>query len=115
MCPQLKRAPVPRSLERFFCASSAQVHPGHSANYSLDCSLIEARPPLRRPKCGAFDFMVPLPTDRAGMARPVMGEGVMQPLPLRLASERLLRLSFRLKTFAWESEFDEPWLRAHSR
>ena len=75
---------------------------------------MEARPPLLRPKCGAFDFVVQLPTERAGMVQPTMAQGVLQPLPLHLAAERLLRLSFRLKTFTWESEFDEPWLRAPS-
>lgn len=105
--------------------ASAPAHPGHSANYSDGCQLIDYRPPTRRPKCGAFELLTAhwphrlrrLASRVAGRVRPMVASlaaGAVAPLsPLRLqASGRRLRLSYRLKTFAWEEEYDRPWLSA---
>ena len=103
------------------------VHPGHSANYSQDCTLTERRPPLRRSKCGAFTF--DSDPSSPGRLRPVLlmepndaspgaaTVGVAAEVPSTAArwpqtAAPLVRLSFRLKTFTWEPEFDVPWLRA---
>eukprot|EP00965_Chrysotila_dentata_P061779 2046132-Pleurochrysis_carterae.AAC.1 len=105
-----------------------QAHPGHSANYSVACALIEERPPLRRPKCGAFEYAVPIGSTTPGRLKPLLSaQSRFQPasllaLPAQLEAqagqgvswseenERMLRLSFRLKSFTWEPDFDEPWL-----
>jgi len=86
----------------------AHTHPGHGANYSEDCTILETRPPLRRLKCGGFEYSAPLFT---GGARDTYRTGRV--VPWRLAgarAERQLRMSYRLKTFTWEEAFDEPWL-----
>ena len=36
------------------------THPGHSANYSEGCLLLEQRPPIGRTKCGAFGYQAAL-------------------------------------------------------
>jgi hypothetical protein len=49
------------------------THPGHGANYSDDCTILEMRPPLRRLKCGGFELTAPLPEGggyRPGRVRP---------------------------------------------
>ena len=83
------------------------VHPGHSANYSKDCTLFEERPPLHRRKCGGFAFdwhqgnrTLQVAPDGHN-ACPAAGGGA--------------RLSFRLKTFAGDPAIDEPWLQALQR
>ena len=84
------------------------THPGHGANYSDDCTILEMRPPLRRLKCGGFEYSAPLST---GGARDAYRAGRV--LPSRWAvprAERQLRMSYRLKTFTWEAAFDEPYL-----
>ena len=94
----------------------AHAHPGHGANYSDDCTIFETRPPLRRLKCGGFEYSAPLST---GGARDAYRAGRV--LPSRWAvprAERQLRMSYRLKTFTWEAAFDEPyleWLRRSLR
>lgn len=109
-----------------------QVHPGHQANYSVDCTVLEARPPTRRPKCGgfAFDWWWP-PTgaaasngraaavaagQRVGPVRlPGGGDDTSPALVGPAATAASARLSFRLKTFGWEPEYDDAWLRALRR
>lgn len=91
-------------------AASGVVHPGHGANYSDDCTILETRPPLRRLKCGGFEYAAPLTHDDSHRAGRVV-------TPERLAgtglgSTRQLRMTYRLKTFAWEEEFDAPWLES---
>ena len=77
------------------------VHPGHSANYSTNCTLMDSRPPTRRPKCGGFDLVVP-DSDEPGSIRSLPSAAApLSTVPL-LSTD--LRLSFRLKTFAWEAE-----------
>ena len=94
----------------------AHTHPGHGANYSEDCTIFETRPPLRRLKCGGFEYSAPLST---GGARDAYRTGRV--VPSRWAApraERQLRMSYRLKTFTWEAAFDEPyleWLRRSPR
>jgi len=88
------------------------VHPGHSANYSTACTLTDSRPPTRRPKCGAFDFVMP-DSDAPGRIRSL--PPATAPLGVVPLLSNDLRLSFRLKTFAWEPEYDEAWLRALRR
>ena len=94
----------------------AHTHPGHGANYSDDCTIFETRPPLRRLKCGGFEYSAPLST---GGARDAYRTGRV--VPSRWAvprAERQLRMSYRLKTFTWEAAFDEPyleWLRRSLR
>ncbi|KAL3928699.1 MAG: hypothetical protein SGPRY_002280 [Prymnesium sp.] len=77
-------------------------HPGHSANYSEGCFLMERRPPQGRLKCGAFVYQIRLSSDaqRAGQVRRAN-------VVSRQAGD--LQLSFRLKTFVWEPSFDEVW------
>ena len=91
----------------------AHTHPGHGANYSEDCTIFETRPPLRRLKCGGFEYSAPLST---GGARDAYRTGRV--VPSRWAAprtERQLRMSYRLKTFTWEPAFDEPWLEGLRR
>ncbi len=87
-------------------------HAGHFANYSVDCRLTESRPPTRRPKCGGFAFDVQLDP----RSRPPL----VQPAPLGApvgagGRAETARLTYRLKTFTWEAEFDAPWLRELER
>ena len=109
------------------CAAlgSGQPHPGHSANYSDNCVLFERRPPTLRSKCAAFEFVAALPSRRRrrlhrvsalrslAFVQPNATAGPYRPLspPPRKRGE-VMRLGFRLKAFAWEAGFDEPWLRA---
>ena len=90
--------------------ASPPQHPGHAANYSSNCTLIERRPPLRRPKCGAFAF------DASGHGTVHAAVLAATPSDAWPASSDL-RLSFRLKTHTWEPEFDRPWLASlrHAR
>ena len=86
------------------------VHPGHGANYSDDCTIFETRPPLRRLKCGGFEYAAPLTQDDLHRTGRVV-------TPERLAGAglgrmRQLRMTYRLKTFTWEEEFDTPWLES---
>ena len=86
------------------------VHPGHGANYSDDCTIFETRPPLRRLKCGGFEYATPLTQDDSHRTGRVV-------TPQRLAGTglgrtRQLHMTFRLKTFTWEEEFDTPWLES---
>jgi len=90
-------------------------HPGHSANYSLDCALVEARPPLQRRKCGAFAFDGFLPTAGGGPVRVAHLNDANDASPAVGAAIDIVRLSFRLKTFTWEPAFDEPWLASLRR
>ena len=93
-------------------SAPSSVHMGHFANYSTDCAIVESRPPLRRPKCGGFAFdWWPDPTARTGAAAV---RAVASALPSTAARKRP-HLSFRLKTFTWEPEFDRSWLRAIRR
>mmetsp|Transcript_7423 Transcript_7423/g.23690 ORF Transcript_7423/g.23690 Transcript_7423/m.23690 type:complete len:364 (+) Transcript_7423:36-1127(+) len=109
------------------CAAlgSGQPHPGHSANYSDNCVLFESRPPTLRSKCAAFEFVAALPSRRRrrlhrvsalrslAFVQPNATAGPYRPLgpPPRKRGE-VMRLGFRLKAFAWEAGFDEPWLHA---
>ena len=90
-------------------------HPGHGANYSLDCALVEARPPLQRRKCGAFAFDGFLPTAGGGPVRVAHLDDANDASPAVGAAIDIVRLSFRLKTFTWEPAFDEPWLASLRR
>ena len=89
----------------------AVVHPGHYANYSQDCTLVESRPPTMRPKCGGFVFDGQL--HGSGPVRPVKPMRPNDAAPP--LDGHLLRFSFRLKTFTWEPDFDLPWLDALRR
>ena len=106
-------------LNGSMAANPEHVHPGHNANYSADCTVMEARPPLRRQKCGGFAFDWRWPSSaadahgRVTAARTPAGGDFASPVATRAAVAA--RLSFRLKTFAWEPAFDEAWLRALRR
>lgn len=100
-------------------SATSPAHPGHSANFSEGCTIMEARPPTNRSKCGGFEFVVPLarggdvaaawaPGRVAGRAAGALGS----PPPPGGAAPRRLRLSYRLKTFTWEPLFDDPFLTA---
>jgi hypothetical protein len=104
--------------------ASQPAHAGHGANYSHECTLMESRPPLRRQKCGGFvyDWKPSVAWRHSHHAR-VRAGGVhairATPPAASLsdaspgAGETLgARLSFRLKTFAWEPEYDGGWLAA---
>ena len=100
---------------------SDKLHPGHNANYSDDCTILESRPPLNRKKCGgfAFDFRWPAhpnypPPIRAAVLETADERSTgysTHPDALTIGA----RLSFRLKTFSWEPDYDEAWLSALSR
>jgi hypothetical protein len=92
------------------------VHPGHFANYSEGCGHFEARPPTRRRKCGAFTFDASFGSPRVhpvklaadpNNASPRYGSSLAQG-----HTDAAARLSYRLKTFTSEPEFDRPWLEA---
>ena len=125
-------ATSPSANEPLLAAGRDSVHPGHSANYSQDCTLMERRPPLRRSKCGGFTFdhvpsapgrlrpvLLADPNDASPAAAPVSGAAQAEAATSRGGgfgtAAALVRLSFRLKTFTWEPEFDVPWLRALRR
>lgn len=93
-----------------------KVHEGHNANYSVDCTIWDTRPPLRRPKCGGFAFDWSSARGQAARVRavqPANGNDASPPWQQRsVDAQPTVRLSFRLKTFAWEAQYDEPWLNA---
>lgn len=97
------------------------MHPGHSANYSHDCTILEKRPPGYRSKCGGFvvDWVAGSQEGAARAAQPAPGGNDACPtVVVRTATgmaSHMARLSFRLKTFTWERPFDEPWLHALRR
>lgn len=92
------------------------LHPGHSANYSRDCTLVEARPPSGRKKCGGFAFdSVRASAARANAVHPMALVNPNDASPPSGAASIAARLSFRLKTFMWEPAFDRPWLEALRR
>lgn len=113
-----------------FFPSGAPAHPGHSANFSDGCQVVDRRPPSYRPKCGAFELITARSlhsprrlTDR--MSDPRLGQQPVTLLPANTvapfaplsehAMGRRLRLSYRLKTFAWEESMDRNWLDALRR
>ena len=69
--------------------------------------------PERRGARGASAARLPL----SGLVRPVstVVGGGNDAFAGRAASDASARLTFRLKTFAWEPEFDEQWLRSLRR
>mmetsp|Transcript_36302 Transcript_36302/g.59436 ORF Transcript_36302/g.59436 Transcript_36302/m.59436 type:complete len:239 (+) Transcript_36302:222-938(+) len=76
------------------------THPGHSANFSAHCTILEKRPPTNRTKCGGFDYVV-------------LAQGGVYPADsLHHTGSRHLRLTFRLKTFTSDPAFDTPSLQA---
>ena len=117
--------------------SDGETRPTHRTNFSVDCTVIEARPPSRRRKCGGYvyDWRQPL-----GVVHNTRGCERRASLPhLRTGRDHGVRLaagaaacssgsgddnasvptvgshawlSFRLKTFVWEPEYDEPWLQS---
>ena len=107
---------------------SHRPHPGHSANFSDGCLRFEQRPPTGRTKCGAFGYHSSLPASSAslhpgqlavsraggpelvgmvGGANP--SRGILRHIAQETASSGLW-LSYRLKTFTWEADYDEEWL-----
>ena len=89
------------------------LHPGHGANYSEGCTIWENRPPLERRKCGGFAFDWVKDSGREPRVRAVhTGTNRDNDMSPPVKSALNARLSFRLKTFAWEPQFDEPWLQA---
>lgn len=97
-------------------SAPTDAHPGHSANYSTDCTHYESRPPTHRLKCGAFcfDYLRSPTPPLARVPRPFPPANDACPAPSAAleGSSVAARLSFRLKTFTWEPAYDEPWLAA---
>ena len=89
--------------------NGSTLHPGHSANYSWECCVMQRRPPLRRLKCAGFTYDAPM--QGSSFVRVPLLTDVNDPSAVDTDGLGMARLSFRLKTFTWEPEFDDIWLR----